>query len=128
MKICIVFLFSCFVTAGFAQPAKYSVSGKVTETNGVVVPYANVLAFSLPDSTLKDGAATNDLGEFSLELIPGKYYLKVRFLSFEEKLITDVLVQDAPLSIPTIVLVPTEAMLEAVEITVDKPQMELKLD
>lgn len=128
MKICLGFLLSCFITAAFAQPTKYNVSGKVTETNGVVVPYANVLAFSLPDSTLKDGAATNDLGEFSLDLNPGKYYLKVRFLSFEEKLITDVVVTNTPLVIPTIVLVPTEAMLNAVEITTDKPQMELKLD
>lgn len=128
MKIFTTLLFSFFLSAVSAQTDKYPVTGKVTETNGVAVPYANVLAFSLPDSTLKDGAATNDLGEFSLDLNPGNYYLKVRFLSFEEKLISDVVVKNAAVVIPTIVLVPTEAMLDAVEITVDKPQMELKLD
>lgn len=130
MKIFTTFLvfFSLSVVLAQTQTDKYRVSGKVTETNGVAVPYANVLAFSLPDSSLKDGAATNDLGEFTLDLVNGSYYLKVRFLSFEEKLVSNVVVKDAPLVVAPIVLIPTEAMLDAVEVTVDKPQMELKLD
>lgn len=128
MKFILGVGFFFFFAAAVAQTEKYSVSGIVTESSGVLVPYANVLAFSLPDSALIDGAATDQSGAFSIDLSPGTYFLKVRFLSFEENIVSGVVVTNTPVILPAIILVQSNEMLGVVDVTVDKPQMELKLD
>lgn len=128
MKFFITLL--AFIYAGWlpAQTRKYALSGSVVEESGAVIPYATVLVYALPDTLLKDGGSTDAEGHFRIELEPGDYFLKVRFLSFEEKLVSGIVLKNEALSLEPIRMKQKDAVLNAVDVTVDKPQMELKLD
>lgn len=123
------FLLLCFLISvfSFGQTKKSQLSGVVSDPSGAPVPYATLLIYSLPDSTLKDGVATSENGTFQIELSQGNYFLKVRFLTFEEKIV-NVSVSDEDVELSPIVLKPKDEMLDAVDVVVEKPQMELKLD
>lgn len=105
-----------------------NVFGNVYDPAGIPLPYATVLAFSLKDSTLKDGSSTNDSGRFDLSLTKGDYFVRVKFLAYKEYIIPKVTVGSQPIDLGKIYLVPNDSVLAVVDVTVDKPQMELKLD
>lgn len=124
-----ILLISLVISASvFSQGKKTGLQGFVTDETGNPVPYATILLYTVPDSTLKDGASTNDSGQFILFAPPGNYYLKVRFLSFEEQTISTILVDGVVMMLDTIRLKTKSEMLDVVDVTVEKPQMELKLD
>lgn len=102
-------------------------SGRVIDPAGTAVPYVTVLVYSLPDSTLKDGVATLEDGTFKIKLSKGSYFLKLRFLSFEEKIVA-VQITEGDVNLGDVTLKPKDEVLDAVDVVVEKPQMELKLD
>ncbi|MBK7130023.1 MAG: TonB-dependent receptor [Crocinitomicaceae bacterium] len=128
MKNYILLLSLVLSASVFSQGKKTGLQGVVTDEAGNAVPYATILLYTLLDSTLKDGASTNDSGQFILYTSPGNYYLKVRFLSFEEQTISTILIDDGMIVLDTISLKTKSEMLDVVDVTVEKPQMELKLD
>ena len=63
-----------------------SVTGKVLsyEQNSAL-EYVSVKLFKLPDSTFQKGVFTNADGRFSLNTVPGKYYLQLSLAFYENK-------------------------------------------
>ena len=103
-------------------------SGTVTDENGEAIPFANVTAYRSRDSSLAGGTATNEIGFYKLELRPGNYFLKYSFLSYETQTIYDVTLSHTPTMLRDIKLKIKTELLDEVEITADRSQMELKLD
>src|SRR5690606_28979733 len=108
--------------------SRAELKGKVTEANSVVIPYVSVLVYSEKDSSLVNGASTDTLGNFSVSLEKGIYFVKFRFLSFEEKIVSNVTIGSSDIDLGITVLNPKQSYLDAIDVTVEKPQMELKLD
>ena len=85
-----VFLISISATVLFAQNrgqgrgrGRVTVSGTVIDkTDNSPVIQATVQLLSLPDSTMAVGNVTNNDGQFSLAVRPGKYVLKVSFVGY----------------------------------------------
>jgi len=124
----VLFISFCFFSLSiFAQDEKVELKGTITEANGTPIPYVTILVYTL-DSVLVNGASSDTLGEFSVSLDKGNYYAKFRFLSFQEKFISSIIIEDQTVDLGIIILQPKTGYLDAIDITVEKPQMELKLD
>lgn len=66
-----------------------TITGKVTDTESQPIEFANVALYSLPDSTLVTGTATNQAGEFSLTPNGTKEgFLKISFIGYETRLVS----------------------------------------
>lgn len=128
MKYCILIFFASLTFFGIAQKNDLRLFGKISETSGEAIPYATVLVYKSSDSTMIGGASSDSLGLFSVPIEKGSYYVKIRFLSFQEKIIPNVLVAKQALDLGNIVLTVLQTELGQVNVTVEKPLMELKLD
>ena len=122
-----------FASASFSQrppmgDMNLSVKGKVVDQNEAAVPYATVLLYKSSDSSLVDGASTDDYGQFEIPCKAGSYYLTIKFLSYKERIISDLNLSEESVDLGNLTLEPSDEMLDAVEIKADKPEMELKLD
>lgn len=120
----ILFVHTCLILAG---QNTYSISGTIVEENGAPVSYANAALYN-SDSTLITGAVSDDKGQFRIAAQPGRYFLRITFLSFEEQRIAGLEVTNHDLSVGRIVLKSEAALLDAVVVTGEKSQMELQLD
>lgn len=116
--------------AGFAQSKQqtYTVSGSIVDDQNAAVPYANATIHNNLDSALVGGAASDESGNFLIDIKPGNYYIKISFLSYQEKTISNVNVINGNVSVGKIVLAPDSRLLETVEIQGERSQMELQLD
>ncbi len=104
----------------FAQTYKGSV--KDQENKGI--PFANVVLFSLPDSTFVTGTTTNDLGEFLLkseqQITNG--FLEISSIGYETKKLA------AKEEVGTIVLQEATTELGEVVVKAQLPKMQVKDD
>lgn len=105
-----------------------SVKGRVIDQQGVAIPYATVILFNAADSSTVDGMSTDDQGGFEIACKEGAYYLTIKFLSFETRMISDLNLSEESIDLGDLILEPSEEMLDAVEIKAEKSEMELKLD
>ena len=62
-----------------------NITGKVIDVQNQPVEFANVALYSLPDSTLSTGTATNQNGEFTLVSSGINGYLEISFIGYETK-------------------------------------------
>src|SRR4051794_12786223 len=99
----IVLLMVCLKMYAQTTDSFYSISGNVTETNGAAIPFANVGLFT-SDSQIVAGVASDENGKFILKAKPGSYFLKVTFLSFQEKRVGNLVVQNRDLVLDPIIL------------------------
>lgn len=75
----------CFIFDGYSQEV---------ELKGIVVDQktkdtlsgARVMLLSIPDSTIVTGASTDDEGYYSIQVVPGKYIVKVTLFSYIDEL------------------------------------------
>ena len=105
-----------------------SINGIVLDPDGELVPFANVALYQSQDSTLISGEATDIEGKFSIKTKPGKYYLVVSFLSLKPKTIGNIDLGRETKTLGKIQLEENSQLLDEVEITAERSQMELKLD
>lgn len=95
-----------------AEPG--TVAGKVAdEKTGEAIPGAIII---MAGGTQQYG--TSDMnGEYLLKLPPGKYKLEFRFMGYQTKVITDIVVKEHVLTPLNIVLQPTSRQLKGVVVT-----------
>lgn len=103
------------------------VTGGVTDEKNNPIPYASVALFKQQDSTMVGGAVSDESGVFQITAKPGNYFVKITFLSFNEKSIR-ITKQSGPLDLGIIPLESSARQLDEVVITGEKSQMELQLD
>lgn len=107
---------------------KLGVTGTVKEEHGAVIPYATVALYQASDSSLVNGATTNDKGKFEVLADAGSYFVKVKFLAFEEVTIEGVELTNKSVDLGVVELSESATMLAEAVIEADRNQMELKLD
>ncbi len=124
-----ILLFVVFLHELNAQTNKtHQLSGKIIDNTGDVVSYAAIAAFKTSDSSYVSGAASDMNGNYSLKLTNGNYYIKVSFLSFENKIIPNVKIENKDIKLPPIKLVPSSLKIEEFEFVDEKKIMEIDLD
>jgi outer membrane receptor protein involved in Fe transport len=137
MKYYITLIISLFIVlTGFSQkPNKkgeasvtYKLFGQVIDDKGEALPYVAVAFFSTKDSSYVKGTATEMNGKFLLEIPSGNYYAKISFLSFEDKIVKNIIVENKDVDLKKIQLKPSMLNLEEFELVEEKKLMELDLD
>jgi outer membrane receptor protein involved in Fe transport len=105
-----------------------TVSGKVIEKKtAAALEFATVTFTNSPDGELIAGSITDDKGNFSLKIVPGKYHIKAEFIGLESSIIENIDLQ-ADQVLPTFLLDEIPTQLETVEIQTEKTTIEHKLD
>jgi len=113
---------------GKGRPNLPKIVAKVVNESNEAVPFANVALYTSSDSTLLMGTATDQNGDFEIVARPGDYYLKVSFLSFKTTIKGQLKLGREGLSLGPIMLQSNAELLDEVEVTAERSQMELKLD
>ncbi len=118
-KQILTILMMSMVVFSFAETYK----GTVKDPQDKAVPFANVVLFSLPDSTFVEGTTTNDLGQFLLEskkVVKG--YLEISSIGYETKKVA------AKEDVGTIILQEETTELGEVVVKAQLPKMQVKDD
>lgn len=118
--------------AAQTQPNRGVVTGLIVDdATDDPLPSATVSIWRAADSTLASGTITLEDGRFRLDgLRPGPYYVHVSFVGFASRDIADVTVtaSDAPIDLGRIGLVEDMQMLDNVEVTAERPFVEVGID
>ena len=115
----------------FTQESRISqflIKGKIINHQDKPVGLANISMYSKEDSLLLKNVVSDDQGNFQLNADSGNYFLRLSFLSFEDKLIPDIVIVDRDIDVGTVQLVPKSKTLKEVVVTSEKSQMKLELD
>jgi len=109
--------------------AQSSLSGNVIDENDKPVFFATAVLYNQSDSSIANSSSTGKDGKFKIESIkPGKYYLEVRFLGYQNKTITGLeFPKDDNSSFP-VKMEPTNNQLSEVEVTGKRPLLEQESD
>jgi outer membrane receptor protein involved in Fe transport len=107
---------------------EYKISGVVKDIKNIPVPFANVLIYSSTDSVTTKGTTSDEEGRFEITATPGSYYLKISFLSYETKMISDLKIINSGIVLDKIVLTEDSRLLDEVVVTGQKSQLQLNLD
>ncbi|MCP4459544.1 MAG: TonB-dependent receptor [Cytophagales bacterium] len=133
----LLFVALCYTTFAHAQrpegsgPPMGTISGTVTnEAGDQVLEFATVAVHSVRDSSLVGGGITDAKGSFTLQIKPGKYYLKFNFIGQEEAIISDINIGRGSMQANLRKMALGSSNLELDELTVqgERTQMELQLD
>ena len=118
------------VLFGFISLAAVSqrIEGRILDEMDMGLPSATVVLFASPDSSMINGATTDDQGYFRITTTPGDYYLVISFVGYNEKVIDEITVGESVVGLGEIKLKPNSLSLSEVEVVEKKEQMELKLD
>ncbi len=111
-------------------PPKVTVKGKVVDSQtNAPLEFATVTFFSNKDESIKGGGVTDIDGNFSIQTTPGTY-AKVEFIAYQALVIKDIEFEKGVPVIDqgTIKLSADAAVLEEIEVTAEKSQMQISLD
>lgn len=123
------FLFLTFAVTVWGQSDDaLMIKGVVVDEANLPVPFANAALYNRSDSSLVTGAVSDESGRFHIPVAPGRYFLKVSFLSYEEKLIPAIDVTSSDIDLGNIVLVESQQLLQEVTVQSERSSMELYLD
>lgn len=93
--------------------------------------YTNVVLYKASDSTMVTGSITDKNGIFKFDGIKdGKYYLKIHFIGFKIRTISNLEISQNHRSIrlPDILMTPETATLKHVTITAQQPRVSYQID
>lgn len=108
------------------------ISGAVhDESNGAHVEYANILLFREKDSSMVTGTITDQKGKFIMSALqPGKYFIRIQFIGYENKNISGVSInpKSADIKLGDLTLKPKASSLQGVEVTSERTMITNNLD
>ena len=110
------------------ESKKYFIRGMVTDDKSKPIPYSSILLYNAADSLQLSATASDDKGKFDFVVSPGSYFLKISFLSYEERLIPGITIIEKDVELDSISLKAAIKVLGEVVVTSEKKLMELKLD
>ncbi len=131
-------LVSLFIVMGssmiFGQAARRnaSIRGRIIDMDtDMTVEYANVLVNSLQDSTLVNGGMSDDQGYFRVEnLVPGSYYVEVKFIGYEDYIFHTVRIDDEnpQVDLGNIPLKKSVIHMDGVQVEAERPIINYEID
>lgn len=117
---------------GKNRPAIGQIDGQINDSiTKKHIEYATVALYSEKTDKLVSGTITQKNGKFFLEKIkPGKYYIKISFLGYEDKFIKNIFVKppDFITSLGKIEIHPTITGLNEVVVDGSAPRIDYKID
>lgn len=123
MKQLVIFL----LLLPFGSIAQHKLSGSVTDSEGKVVPFADVALLKPQDSTSYKMAQTNELGNFEINAIEkNTYILKISSIGLTDSFQEIAVGND--LQLPAVQLAQASEMLEGVEIIAKRPIVKRLID
>lgn len=124
----LIFIFCLLMLAhvGFSQNG--AVKGIIVDESGEAVPFGNIALLKMPDSTWVAGQPSDENGAFHIPVDNGTYLLKVTVISFKDKRVAGVRVNNGVTDLGRIKLFSDVALLEEVVVQGEKSQMQLDLD
>lgn len=133
MKNCLLlsFLLSLCLFKSYAQddpPASYIIAGKLEDSQKKAVLFANVALYASKDSTLIGGIASDENGKFEIPAEAGNYFLKITYLTLDEKIVPNVNLTSQGVDLGTIGLTSNAKVLDELIVRGEKSQMDLQLD
>lgn len=102
--------------------------GKLEDGDKKPVLFANVALYASGDSALVGGIASDEFGNFKIPSEPGNYFLKITYLTLDEKIVSNIVVAAQNLNLGTISMKSNSKVLEELVVRGEKSQMELQLD
>ncbi|MEQ8242787.1 carboxypeptidase-like regulatory domain-containing protein, partial [Fulvivirga sp.] len=124
-----------FVSPIFAQrpgggDSPFEIKGQlIDESTQQPLEFATISLLNASDSALVDGTITDATGIFSLKPKPGKYILKLQFISYGDVFKTvNITRENRTVDIGKVVMSPDTETLQEVVVTGAKDQMQLELD
>ncbi len=124
----ILLSFSVVTIAQDSEQSGPSIDGAIVDEQKNPVPFGNVAVYQLQDSSLVTGGVSNDQGKFSVPVEPGKYFLRISFLSYDEEVVHNVDVSNGNVNVGVVTLTENSQVLEEVIVKGEKATMELQLD
>lgn len=114
------------------MPPEGTIKGQIIDSNsGKPMEYANVVLFSLRDSSIVTGSVSDQAGKFEMTKVPfGRFYLVANFIGFNKKTLPEIKItpKEKTIDVGAITLEPSAASLQAVEITGQKEHIEYQID
>jgi len=114
------------------MPAEGVVTGKIMEKSlDEPMEYANLVLYSMRDSSIVAGTVTDIEGNFKMEEVPyGRFYAVANFIGYNKVYIQDIKItpKQKVVELETIYLEPASTNLEGVEVVADKQHVEFKID
>jgi outer membrane receptor protein involved in Fe transport len=126
----LVLCFFTFLSNAQTRPevAKVKISGKVIDQkNNLPLDYATVTLQNTKRASDVSGGITDAKGEFSFDVKPGVYDIKIEFISYKVQEIKQKVLTEST-NIGTFKLVEDATMLTEVQIRSEKTTVEIKLD
>lgn len=106
----------------------YSFSGRVYDDKNEALPYVAVAIYNVADSNYVKGGATDMDGKFNIPLSNGTYYAKLSFLSFENKIIKNIIIDNKGFEVKKVIMRSSALALDEFEVVEEKKLMEMDLD
>ncbi len=131
MKYTFTFLFLLFPLLAISQNnqgRQFWVRGNLVDEQKKPIPFVTVALYQSSDSALITGAVSDETGKFEVQTKPGKYHVKLSIMSYQDRIISNVNVEDKPIQLGTLTLKASAEQLKEVVIQGEKSQMELSLD
>lgn len=107
------------------------VKGKVSDqSTGQPLFFATISIFNAADSSLVTGGTTDEQGVFSIEIKSGVYYADITFISYQNKIINNINVNEnrRTVDLGEITISPDATVLAEVEVRAEKSRMQMSLD
>ena len=117
-----------FIIPLIGQDKMLGISGRVNDKNDQPISFANIGLYQTSDSMLVTGDVTDAEGRFSIESPAGNYFLKISFLSYEEKIIPAIILTGQDIDIGIINLAQAASLLEEIVVEGERSTMNLQLD
>ena len=132
LQFVLSFLFLITSFLSFAQEGptsiKVKITGKVVEkVSKQALEYATVTFIDPKNPKVIAGGITNPKGEFDINIIPGRYDIKIEFISFKPILIKDRNLMEIT-NLGQIALEEDASQLNEVVVRAEKSSVEIKLD
>jgi len=107
---------------------KYTIKGQMLDESKKPISFGNAAVYSQKDSILVTGAISDEAGNFVASVSPGIYFVKLTYVSYEKKIISDVVVKSDDVNLGPIRLSENTDLLQEVVVEGQKTQMQLELD
>ena len=79
----------CLFTQAQIESTQFSLSGIITNEKDIPIANGNISLHKTIDSLQVAVTSSDGKGKFGIAIAPGTYFLKISFLSYEEKISTD---------------------------------------
>ncbi|MGO4911276.1 TonB-dependent receptor domain-containing protein [Leeuwenhoekiella sp. W20_SRS_FM14] len=126
LTLCMLLLFTAFTFAQ-SSSSKFTISGTVVDKDaGIPLEYATVTVTDANNSTDVEGGITDTSGSFKIEVAPGKYTIKIEYISFQPLILNKTITGN--LNLGTIQLEFAASNLDEVTVIAETTTVDIRLD